>query len=193
MNQHPNGCRCDKCRQRCCQVPRDAFLMQRIVGTGQEWCRRVCETLQLSGLPDCAQPPFCLVSVEASGTAVITDRLPDRCQRNQAVYRVEIPLTAQVRDARNCTYTACAILSVEARVMMSQRVDECCLTQVVACAAVRLVSCPPPSNCPCFEAAMDVRLEIYVVKNEACRRGCSCEPPPCPDLPLYPHMPMNHY
>lgn len=192
MNHHPQGCQCGVCRGRPCPPPQiDAFLLPRIIGSGRETCRRLCQCLTLSGLPDCACAPFCLVSVEQSGNPVVTERLADRCGRGQLIYRVQIPVAAQVRDARGCTYAACGTVEAEAALNICERGGDLGNTQVVAFASVRLNNCPPPSDCPRFEVNLDIRIEIYLVRYEACRRSCPQEPPRCPDLPLYPQLPID--
>jgi hypothetical protein len=184
-NQFQCGCRDKRCEQPC---DRGNFLLPKILASGREWMRRQCVQLRLCGVDECACEPFTLITVEQCG-AVAAERAGESCQRGQMVFLLKIPVTAQVRDGRGCIHTACAVVEARAAVNMRALRDELWCSQTVAYAAVRLINCPPPSCDLCFDALLDLCAEVYLVRYEPCRSRGACEPPPCPQLPLYPQMP----
>ncbi len=167
------------------------FLLPKILASGREWLPRQCVELKLWGVDECAPEPFTLLSVEQCGQ-VSVQRINEHCQRNQIVFCVKIPVVAQVKDGRGCIHTAQGVVETRTAINACGCLDELWCSQVVACASVRLVNCPPPSCDLCFAAVLEIRVEIYLVRYEPCQSRCGNQPPPCPPpLPLYPQMPCR--
>lgn len=151
-------------------------LLPRVMGSGREWLRRWCTSIEVTGLPPSARPPYTLVSL-SPGEAKI--------QPEEGKCQVCIPLVCRVRDRMGCLFTGSAVITLEAAMRLNCRWEECWRYQWQAFPCVRLACLPPCCNSLCFEAALEVLLEVYLIKWEACSPGAPHKPP-CPDLPLYP-------
>jgi len=174
-----------------CSCPeRGNVLLPRILASGREWMRRQCVQIALLDIPDCAQSPFTLLSVEQCGQ-VEAERMGESCQRGQMLFLLKIPVTANIRDARGCMYTAVTMVETRAAVNMRGHMNEMWCSQIMAFASVRLVNCPPPAMSPCFEAMVELCAEVYLVRFEPCQSRACQGSPPCPDLPLYPQLPQG--
>ena len=201
ISHHPPNCQCGRCRP--CRPPappcpppcpspcpppcpptcptpcgscetKARVLLPKIIGSGREWLRRWCVCLEVEGLPQCAQPPFTLISVCPSGAQPHWECLADSCQRRRLTYRISLCLDCQVRDGSGCLHWGTAWVSLEAELSLNCRAEECWRHQLMVLPCLRMI-CPAPSaDTPCFEPAREPF-------------GCgSCAKPQCPDLPLYP-------
>lgn len=188
----PQECQCCECRQECScgsrkAFPPHGFLLPKIIASGRQWQR--CRPLQLSvdGLPDCAPPPFTLLSVTACGEPS-WEQLP--CDnRRQQLFRVTIPLACQVRDCNGCVYTGRSHVQTEVCVNMTIPASECWRHCLMVLPCVRLVCAPCSSQTPCFDAQLELLVEIYMTRWEPCMVGVP--KPVCPELPLYPQLRMD--
>lgn len=189
---HPQGCGCPDCMQHMpqpcpppdcrwdgCAPPscpphacHDAqrFLLPRIISSGRTWLRRECFTLHLDGLPSCLQMPLMLISVAASGEAPQWEPLPD-AHPGQMRLHICIPLTCQVRDCSGCTYTAHATIEVDACLRLQAPQCECWRSTLMLLPCVRLVCPPPCADSPCFDVQLEVLVEAYLTRWEACTRS----------------------
>ncbi|MBQ8536899.1 MAG: hypothetical protein IJ461_05780 [Clostridia bacterium] len=172
VRDHPKDCRCSRCRP--CAPPK--VLLPRVLGTGREWLRRWGTCLEVTGIDPCAQGPFTLVSV-CLGTPQI--------RGGESCCHVLLPLECQVRDRKGCLHTASACLTLDVGVRLNCKWEECWRHQWVALPCLRLICPPPCSETLCFEVTLEIMIEVYLIKWEACSLGA---PPKmaCPDLPLYP-------
>ena len=170
----------------CCSqrpFPASGFLLPRIVAAGREWQRRCSLTLAVEGLPAQAEPPLTLLEVTSCGQP--TWEALDCCDPRIMLLRVRVPLTCQVRDRCNCTYTGQAAITVDVRLRLGASPGECWRSNLLLLPCVRLLCIPCSSEKPCFDVLLEVLVEAYLTRWEPCLSG----PPPkptCPDLPLFP-------
>lgn len=184
----PHECQCCDCRQDCsCHgnrkpFPPHGFLLPKVIASGREWLRRRSFCLRIEGVSECAQPPFTLLSVTACGEPT-WESLP--CDnRRQQLLRVTVPVACQVRDCGGCAYTGHASICVDVCVNLTTPAGECWRNNLMILPCVRLVCVPCASDDLCFEAQLEVLLEVYMIRWEPCMVGVP--KPVCPDLPLYP-------
>lgn len=164
----------------CCECgrPQGGMLIWRILGSGREWQRRACLTLRVSGLPE---GMMTLTDLRVCGET-IWEPLPASCG-NQLLLKVSIPVLCTVRDCCGCLQTGHSFLETTVALCLTCPVPECWRHQVAVLPCVRLI-CGATSDCGCFEATVEVLVEAYLLRPEACRQG---QPrPACMDLPLFP-------
>ena len=159
-------------------------LLPRIICSGREWQRRLCTKLSVSCVPECARPPFQLVSVQQSGAQPWWE--PSKCNtgRGQAMFHVFIPVCACVRDAAGCEYFCPAVVEMDACLRLKCAPAECWRHNLIIVPCVRLVCAPVCSNDLCFDVELEVVLELFLIHWEP----CSTKPhkPECREKPLYP-------
>ena len=193
----PQTCGCGDCQRPplnpcrpavpCCAgqrpLPPGGVLLPRIVAAGHEWQRRCSLTLTVEGLPACAEGPLTLLEVTACGQP--TWETLD-CDDPRATWlHVHVPLTCLVRDRCNHCYTGRAAITADVRLRHSHPRAECWRSQLMVLPCVRLICIPCSSEQPTFDVLLEVLVEAYMTRWEACLTGP--EPKPCcPDLPLFP-------
>ena len=176
-------------KDHCKREPEPAqILLPRIICSGREWQRRLCTTLRVNCLPECARPPFQLVSVQQSGAQPW--REPSKCStgRDQALFHVFIPVFACVHDASGCEYFCPAVVEMDACLRLRCAPAECWRYNLMIVPCVRLVCAPVCSNDSCFDVELEVVLELYLIHWEPC--PAKPRKPECRDMPLYP-QPCN--
>lgn len=176
--KHPE-CSCPICKPTK-PAPCQGFLLPKIIASGREWLRRCCVNLAVEDLPRCTQPPFTLCSVSSCGEPC-WESLPDG---RPLRFRVRIPLLCQVRDACGCLHSGRAEISSELCLTPACPLAECWRASMMVLPCVRLV-CADCSQDACFNAQLEVLVEAYLLRWEACMTHQPCKPA-CPDLPLYP-------
>jgi len=177
-------------KDRCHKEPEcTQLLLPKIICSGREWQRRLCTSLVVNGLPDCARPPYKLCSVQQSGAQPWWEPAKCASPHGQAVYHVFIPVNAFVVDSAGCEYCCPAVVEMDACLQLRCAISECwhyCLF-IVPC--VRLACGPVCSNTECFEAELEVILELYLI--QWLPFPCKPRKPECRELPLYP-QPCSH-
>lgn len=174
-------CQCNSCRRAEPQSCR--FLLPRILAGGREWLRRYAATLQVEGVPACAQPPFVLCSVGVAGEATWTQETDP--QRRVMCLHVHIPLLCQVEDARGCMHCGRSWVEVSTSMRLPMHPSQCWRSEVLVVPCVRLVCAACPAQNACFDAQLEIQLESYLVRREP--YGSAPMQQPCPpQLPLYP-------
>lgn len=161
-------------------LPAGGFLLPRVMAAGREWQRRCVLTLAVDGLPANMEPPLTLLEVTPCGQAsweVIED-----CDPRATVLRVKVPLAAQVRDRCNRVCVGQTAITVDVRMRHAGPRAECWRGNLMVLPCVRLICVPCSVETACFEAHLEVLVEAYMVKWEACGQSR----PVCPDLPLFP-------
>ncbi len=180
----PCDCAADSCAGT--SRPQGGYLLPQIVAWGREWKRRWHVCLTVEGIPDCARPPFTLLSVSASQDSCTWEVIPQPvCSR--MLLRVTLPLVCQVRDCTGCVYQGSARVETEVCLQLSARGQESWRTSMMVLPCVRLVSLPCASNDLCFDAQLELLVEAYLTRWEPCM-PCGQRPVCPPDLPLYPHL-----
>ncbi|MBE5803413.1 MAG: hypothetical protein E7316_02765 [Clostridiales bacterium] len=177
MKHH--DCSCPVCKP-CKPAPMQGILLPRIIASGRTWQRRSCVTLQVEGLPCCAQPPFALCSVSPCGEPCWEPLADGRSLR----FRVTVPLLCQIRDACGCLHHGHAAISTEVCLTASCPIAECWRSHMTVLPCVRLV-CADCTQDACFTAQLEVLVEAYLLRWEPCVTDRPCKPS-CPELPLYP-------
>lgn len=202
VNAAWGGCSCNGCGFSCCHngsscyggnsctccsswwpdapaLPSGGFLVNRVVASGRA-CQRASDiSLCVQDLPECAQPPFALVSVIANGPV---DWEFIAIERRRALLRVTIPLTAQVKDCAGCIYTGHSSVTVELPVHVSIPQSDLGRTRVEVSPGVRLLCVSGCSEDGCFTATLAVLVDVYISRWELSSDGVTV---PCrPDLPL---------
>lgn len=197
---HPADCQCDRCRgstppppcpEPCAcgsqpphrPFPPKGFLLPRVLASDRVWLRRTCVTLNVRDLPTCAAPPLTLLSLRQGCQEPRWEMLPASNQR-QLCLALTLPVDCQVRDANGCLYTGHTEISVDAALRLSFPACECWRNSLSVFPCIRLVQCAAASCNGCFEAEVEVLVELYMTRWEPCMAGVP--KPVCPDLPLYP-------
>lgn len=135
----PCDCVADSCAGT--SRPQGGYLLPQIVAWGREWKRRWHVCLTVEGIPDCAQPPFTLLSVSAAQDSCTWEVIPQPvCSR--MLLRVTLPLVCQVRDCTGCVYQGSARVETEVCLQLSARGQESWRTSMMVLPCVRLVSLP---------------------------------------------------
>ena len=165
-----------------CPDKQQGVLLNRIVCCDRRFIPSLCADLKLEGLPCCAKPPFRLTMVQQSGAQPWWAPLESKGSRLRL--RVTIPVCCQVQDACGEYYSATSTVEVEATLAPQCPSSDCWRNSIIVVPCVRL--CPPPvcSEDCCFQARLEVSLELYMTHPEPCMMRKPA--PPCPDLPLYP-------
>lgn len=155
------------------------MLAPRIVASGR-FCQRIGDlTLCVQDIPECAQPPYALVSVTASGPS---DWEFLSIERWRAVLRITIPLSAQIKDCAGCIYTGHSSITVDVPVRITIPQRHPCRSHVQVLPNVQLLCTDGCSEDGCFTAALAVLIDVYVIRWEPSADGITV---PCrPDLPL---------
>lgn len=178
----------------CCECPRpqprpcaQGLLLPRMVASGREWLRRQCFRLELEGLPACPAWPLTLQAVCPCGEPAWTP-LPWE-QPRQIRLRMRIPLLCQLQDCRGCQLCCRAWIDVDTCLSHACPRPECWRSHLLIQPCVRLV-CPACAESPCIDAQLEVLLETFLVRWEACAAP-KPNRPACPELPLYPQPCME--
>lgn len=178
-----NSCGCNRlCRCLFPDAPALASggtLAPRIVASGRACLRANDLRLCVEDLPDCAQPPFALVCVTASGPSE-WEFLSIEYRR--AVLRVTIPLSVQIRDCAGCLLTGHASITVDVPVCITIPQRHPARARVEVLPMVRLLCVDGCSEDGCFTVNLAVLVDVYVTRWELGGNGITV---PCrPDLPL---------
>ena len=155
------------------------MLVPRIIASGRATQRATNVTLCVQDIPECAQPPYALAGVSASGPSdwefIASDRY---C----ATLRVTIPLTAQIRDCAGCVYTGHSSVTVDVPVRITIPQADLGRANVTVMPSVRLICTSGCSDDGCFTVSLAVLVDVYVTQWELSSDGITV---PCrPDLPL---------
>ena len=196
---HPADCQCERCRggaspcpctspcgmcaEKPYPFPPKGFLLPHILASERLWLRRHCAVLELQDLPDCVSAPLTLTQVRIGCPPVAWEILSTSDQRRLCL-ALTLPLDCQVRDANGCTYTAHAMLPLEAAMRLTFPACECWRNSLSIFPCVRLVQCASASCDTSFQAELEVLAELYMTRWEPCMVGVP--KPVCPELPLYP-------
>lgn len=175
MKHH--DCACGHCRP---PASAQGVLLPRIIARGRTWLHRHPCTLQVEDLPACLQPPLTLTCLTPCGEP----RWEPLGGSQSLRYRVCIPLVCQVQDACGCTHTGQASITAEVCLTPLCPLSECWRACVLMLPCVRLL-CAACAASPCFDVQLELLLEGYLLRWEACLSPAPCKPQ-CPDLPLYP-------
>ena len=155
------------------------MLVPRIIASGRATQRATNVTLCVQDIPECAQPPYALAGVSASGPSDWEFIARDRyC----ATLRVTIPLTAQIRDCAGCVYTGHSSVTVDVPVRITIPQADLGRANVTVMPSVRLICTSGCSDDGCFTVSLAVLVDVYVTQWELSSDGITV---PCrPDLPL---------
>ena len=166
---------CDPCG-RCEQ--RGRYLIPRVIGQGQTILRRARVRL----CPDvCAPCGAQLIGVQAAG-APYHEELTCH-ERGAMLLRVAVPLTLRI-CADGCERDLPAETVQTLRIRLSCRREECWRHRVELRAVARLISPVCLSYDGCFDAALDLCIDGYLVAD--CVVGAQPDACPPPPRPLYP-------
>lgn len=159
-------------------------LLNRIVCSERRLFPALCVMLRPEGLPRCAQPPYELLMVQQSGAQPYWTPLDTPAHDARLCLKVMIPVCCQIRDQCGKCYAAQAEVPVEVSLAPGCARGDCWRYQLVFAPCVRLRCSPVCSQDGCFEAELEVSLEIYFTQ----LTPCVTRPPepPCAELPLYP-------
>ena len=200
---HPVDCQCARChpvcpprpcptpaapcRPPCCKpcsaFPPQGLLLPRILASGREWLRRACICLEICGLPDNVTPPLTLLQVRQSCDPPQWHILPESAQ-HQLCLHLCLPVDCLVQDACGGCFTGHSTVELDASMRLCFPACECWRHCLMVLPCIRLVHCAAQSCTPCFQAELEILVELYMVRWEPC---LSAAPKPvCPALPLYP-------
>lgn len=190
-------CGAPVCPPRPCPPPRPprpcpcrSYLLPRVIASGREWRRRCQLCLAVTGLPECAQPPFSLIAVTAldpSDTA-----LQPAAVHTRMTMHVVIPLLCQVRDRNGCIFTGQSLLETDVCLRLTVPGDECWRSAMLVQPCVRLVTMPCACDTPQFDTCLEVLVEAYLIRWEP-SSPIGQPAAPCKELPLYPQMPFDSF
>ena len=164
-----------------------SYLLPRVIASGRTWIRRAQATLTIEELPQCAEPPFTLVSVTALEPEVY-DLRPSPMPMRQVVHAV-IPLHCQVRDRCGCLQEGRSSIEVDIQLHAGCGTD-LWQSRLMIQASVRLLCQPCAQETPVFDVFLEVLADAYLVRWEHAPHIL----PPCPssrgrtELPLYPEL-----
>lgn len=161
-------------------------MLPKIVAGGREWKRRWQVCLRVEGLPQSARPPFTLASVAAAAENCLWETVPQPVY-SRMVLHVTVPLLCQVRDCNGCMFSTRAFVELDVCLQVGRQGHDCWRASLMLTPCARLVCLPCPSEDGCFDALLEVLVEAYMIRWEACAT-CSSKPACPPSLPLYPHL-----
>ena len=185
---------CNKDRFSRCAPPPDlppdrcgaAFLMQKILASGQLHRRCFLDSPDLCGLPEGAQPPFTVTDVFLCGDPAWRE---DGCMDRYGLrLEVTLPLCIRLSDACRCFFTVTDLITERLVMHPCQSAQDCWRGQIYLQAAVRM-ACPPRRlQEKCAGIPLEVLLNGYLL--------CACPTrpvDPCRDhRPLFPPAPCGH-
>ena len=215
MNQRPNRCRpvpspcapkplCPPppCPPPCPPkpiCPPKGVLLPRILASGRAWQRRACVSLYVGGLPADTRGALHLTGVSACGEAdweLAPQQSPcdyrSCCRRpSPCLLRVNIPVVCQVQVDCGSVLRGESLLTTDVALPIRCAQAECWRNQMVVLPCVRLIDggapiCAESCAVPVFECTLEVLVEAYMTRWEACGNA-----PACPDLPLFPPPPFT--
>ncbi len=167
----------------CRNAEHESVLLQKIIGCERRNypCISVC--LKIDELPECAKPPYKLVMVKPSGAQPWWVPLESHLDGRLRI-RVYIPISCQVRDACGSLHHAVSVAEAEASLRQPIAASDCQANALYIVPSVRLCCSDSLSECPIFEANLEICMNIYAIRPEPCYMRKAA--PPCPELPLYP-------
>lgn len=197
MMHHPKGYRqAMRPQQSCCgaKPPKPAgpckpekhesVLLPKIVCCERRNIPRHCTELALEGIPCHASAPYRLCGLRQSGAQPWWRPLDAGGNHQRMRIAVCIPVCAEIKDSCGRCYHASGVVEVEVSVGARCMPCDGWKQQLFIVPALRLLKGEECSEDACFRVEVEVQLEIYLLKPEACmvKKG----EPPCPDVPLYP-------
>ena len=127
----PDQCRCDRCRKPDAPCPRPegcfpphSFLLPRILASGRIWLRRTPFCLKLTNVDPCAQPPYTLLTVEASGAPPRWETSPSSHPHRLCIH-VWVPLCCRVKDSCGNVFSAEAVAEADVPMQLTMPAAEC--------------------------------------------------------------------
>lgn len=124
----------------------------------------------MTNLAPCAEPPFTLLAVNLGSDAPRWEVLSSQSP-HQLCLHLCIPVTCQIRDCRGAVYTGDALVETDVALRLTMPISECWRNTMVVLPCVRLVCPPPPCDTPCFEAQLELLVEVYMTRWETCMAG----------------------
>lgn len=184
---------CNKDRYSRCAPPPElpdrcaaAFLMQKILASGQLHRRCSLDIPDFCAFPDGVQPPYTVTDAFLCGDpAWREDSCMDRCGLR---LQVTLPVCIRLSDACRCSFTVPDRIEETLVLRPCRSVQDCWRGQIYLQAAVRLACSPRrlPEKCA------GIPLELLVSGYLLC--ACPTRPvDPCWDQrPLFPPAPCGH-
>lgn len=170
-----SSCGCSRCGQcgncsntcscgwnGCIGSGNSGYLVPRYMSIGRTFQRRITQTLCINDLPDCADSPLTLVCVTVSGQA--SWEQISECR--QQLLRVTVPVAVQIRDCsgRCRTGHATVTLTIPLCGCSSQDLWQ---GQLYVAPCIRLAAPVTENEDGCFDATLEVRAEVYLVRLQA--------------------------
>ena len=166
----PDPCSCDRCPRPEGCFPPHSFLLPRILASGRIWLRRTPFCLTLTNMDPCAQPPYTLLSVEAS-SAQPRWEIASSPNPHRMCIHVWVPLCCRVKDGCGNVYTAEAEAEADVPMQLTMPAAECWRNTLVVLPCVRLVCAPQVSDTLCITAQLEMIVEAFLTRWEGCMVG----------------------
>lgn len=155
------------------------MLVPRVIASGRLWQRSTEVELCVEDLPECAVAPFTLTGVTACSPG---EWELVRGPRGRVFLRVTLRLMCQVRDANCCCFTGHSAIAVDVPLHTSFPIRDLWRTHVIVQPTVWLSCVRGVSDDGCFQASLDVLVDVFLARWEPSSDGITV---PCrPDLPL---------
>lgn len=162
----------------------ESVLLPKIVACERRNIPRLCTEVELEGIPCCAEPPYRLCGLRQSGAQPWWRPLDAGGSHQRMRIAVCIPVCAEITDSCGKCYHAAGVVQAEVSVGAHCMPCDGWKQQLFIVPALRLLKGENSSADACFRVEVEVQLEIYLLKPEACMVKKS--EPSCPDRPLYP-------
>ena len=167
-----------------CRPPKppqpEGVLLPRIVAHEKRTLPRVCTSIHLEPIPECACGCLNLRQLHCSGSQPHWREKYDACHGRTLC--LSIPVCARLFDSCGRAYTAYGEL--EAEITLPPRFDCAADRMLFIQPQVHLLCAQPTCQHDVFDVEVCIALDLYLLHLQPClSRPCR---PSCPDLPLYP-------
>lgn len=170
----------------CGETKKENVLLQKIVACERRHIPCAYHSLELEDVPSCAKPPFKLLDVRQNGAQPWWRAMDCPGDYKRIQIKIFIPVCAELQDSCGKTFFSSGVVETEASVKAGGNVCDSWKQQFFIIPCVALLQGEYCSETPVFCVKLEIKLEIYLLRPEACALKKS--EPPCPDLPVYPHF-----
>lgn len=165
-------------------------LLQKIIACERRSIPQLCTQVKPDRLPDCACPPYTLLSLTQSGAQPWWSPVEHHCPDQRSYIKVFIPVCLKLCDSEGRTWHTTAVVEAEVSYRPPMGYGEHRSGSLFIVPCLRLTGGERCSESGTFCVQLEICLELYVLRPEPCAMHHH-ELPEKP-LPLYPQPGCCH-